>query len=80
MVLSLKVLENYSWCAGKSLNFGANCIQDDPDSQVPKRSKHRKTFRIKLLKLWKNLKRTDVYSFFALNGILENGKCVLESP
>ena len=65
MVLSLKVLENYSWCAGKSLNFGANCIQDDPDSQVPNRSKHRKTFRIKLLMLWKNLKRdTLMYTLF----------------
>ena len=28
----------------------------NPDSQVTKRSKHKKTFRIKLLMLWKNLK------------------------
>ena len=31
--------------AGKSLNFGANFIQSG--SQVPKRSKDRKAFRIK---------------------------------
>ena len=61
----VKVLENYSWCAGKSLNFGANCIQDDADSQVPNRSKHRKTFRIKLVMLWKNVKRdTLMYTLF----------------
>ena len=29
----------------------------DPDSQVPERNKHRKTFRIKLLMLWKNWRK-----------------------
>ena len=37
----LKVLENFSWC-WKSFNFSANLF--NPDSQVPKRSKHRKIF------------------------------------
>ena len=45
-----------------------------------KRSKHRKTFGIKLLMLWKNKRDIDSRFFFALNGILENGECVFESP
>ena len=36
----------------------------NPDSRVPKRSKYRKTFRIKLLMLWKNWKRHRLKALF----------------
>ena len=55
----------------KSLNFGANFIY--PTQR--KRSKHEKTFRIKLLMLWKNSR-----SFLHWIESLKNARCVLESP
>ena len=42
--MSLKI----EFSAGRSMNFGAITLSN-PDSQVPERSKHRKTFRIKSL-------------------------------
>ena len=36
----------------------------NPDSQVPKSSKHRKTFRIRLLMLWKFFKRHRLKALF----------------
>ena len=56
--------------AGKSLNFGAITLSN-PDSQVTERSKHRKTFRIKLLMCGRTGKDIDSGLLFALNGILK---------
>jgi len=50
-----------------------------PDSQVPKRSEYRKTFRIKLLMCGRTKKDIDSGLIFAVES-LKNGKWVLESP
>ena len=64
--------------AGKFLKFNANLIVYVELQR--KRSKHRKTFGIKLLILWKNKKDIDSRLFFALNGVLEKWECIFESP
>ena len=53
----------------------------NPDSPVPKRNEHRKTFRIKLLMSWKNQNRHSLKAlFFTLNGFLEKWEMGPESP
>ena len=43
----------------------------NPDSQVTKRSKHRKTFKDKVTHVVEELKKTNSSLFFALNGVLD---------
>ena len=60
------------------MNFGANFVQRGLSST--KKEQTQKDLQGKIAHVAEELKRHILNTFFALNGVLENGECVLDSP